>query len=77
MMKEDLQIAGGGHNTKHQQNNALSLDLQIQIAETQFTDIQNKSGPRTEPCRTPLRTLVGLTLEKQNIKYFICNLVYK
>ena len=42
---------------------SLSLAWPIQADETSFIKIKNKTGPRTEPCGTPLVTLA--TLEKQ------------
>jgi len=41
---------------------SFSLAWPIQVKETLFINNKNKTGPRTEPCGTPLSTLV--TLEK-------------
>ena len=41
---------------------SLSLVWPTQVDETSFIKIKNKTGPKTEPCGTPLKTLV--TLEK-------------
>jgi len=53
---------------------SLSLVWPTQVDETLFIKIENKTGPRTEPCGTPLKTLV--TLEKQLSSTTHCSLLW-
>src|SRR5664279_3258456 len=43
--------------------NSLREVLPVQIVETSFMYIKNNTGPKTEPCGTPLKT--SATLEKE------------
>jgi len=52
---------------------SFSLARPIQVTETSFINNKKKTGPRTEPCGTPLSTLV--TLEKQLSNTTHCSLL--